>query len=321
MSPDDLNVAETKCPSKAYERARSTIVYRLSEAMFASLLATYIIGFISFLGPIWETARWETVGWGTEEPGTEEPGTEEAGTDEGETEEEVKLYECVFHTVSLLSVSLVFSFMTAAIYLIYNMSILTMASYDERVGSRDFVFAVSQGLLFGFAIVFPWGLAIAAGALLIVGIIIKYIEHGRLVSYFRKTVLTCKAPTSEGGGVSDHDRQMAKRIREEMKAAGFSEWDCPTFKNWRDPLLLIGFGITVVCVANHRFQDYSPLLVVTVLNAILAMCVMLSSFLTIRRSAPFMKRDERGEYPKDRAFVEFVGELGAINDSIESNDS
>ena len=53
-----LNRRITPCPlsglqGASYDRARQSLVYRLSESVFASLLAAYIISFVGICAAIW----------------------------------------------------------------------------------------------------------------------------------------------------------------------------------------------------------------------------------------------------------------------------
>ena len=279
--------AEHRCPSLTYKEARSTIVYRLSEAMFASLLATYIIGFVSFLAPIWE------------------------GAPPILKRDPIESLQAIGETLNLLSVSLVFSFMTASIYLKYNMSVLTMPSYDQYLGSRDFSFAVIQGLFFGASIVYPPLLSFWCGVLLLISIVIQFAEHNALVEVFNQVLIKRKPDRHAPEALKSFERKVVKFIQNSIRESGFPEWECVKLRDFIIPILLVVLGVAATA-AGQRWQAASLLFSVG-LNVILCAVLVFVAYRTISKSAGFFKRDDDGTYPPDQKFKDLVHQIESFN--------
>src|SRR5690348_6251871 len=81
-------------PSDAYQQASKSLVYRLSEQMFGSLLASYGLGFLGFLALHATSAK--------------------------------GAWHAVTLTVVYLSISLTYAYATVGLYLTYHAGILTM---------------------------------------------------------------------------------------------------------------------------------------------------------------------------------------------------
>jgi hypothetical protein len=101
-------------PSSAYRSACDSYPYRISELIFGSLLAAYILGFVSF----------------------------------GIHSDLIGIFQSLF-------ISGTFCYLTAAYYLTYHNSILTMPHLPSEGLRFDFGIAILQAVLFGFSMIFP----------------------------------------------------------------------------------------------------------------------------------------------------------------------
>jgi hypothetical protein len=101
-------------PSKAYESSCNSYTYRVSELIFGSLLASYILGFLSF------AARNDLA----------------------------QIFQG-------LLISVTFCYLTAAYYVTYHNSILTMPHIPSRGLRFDFFIAIFQAILFGMSMIWP----------------------------------------------------------------------------------------------------------------------------------------------------------------------
>jgi hypothetical protein len=114
-----------KRPSEAYNEATLSIVYRLSELMFGSLLAAYALGFVGALGAHGDEL-WKHGIWG-------------AG----------------LLTVQYASISVAFAYLTTSFYLTYHAGILTMPQMPFQNLGEDFKLAIAQAVFFGLSMLQP----------------------------------------------------------------------------------------------------------------------------------------------------------------------
>jgi hypothetical protein len=112
-------------PSKAYDDARNSLLYRLSELMFGSLLAAYVLGFISFAGlPSSVSApRWS--------------------------------YDRLMLAIPPLCISLTYAYITAGMYVAYHTQVLTMSHLPMGRLRVDFGLALITAIGFGIAMLEP----------------------------------------------------------------------------------------------------------------------------------------------------------------------
>lgn len=114
-----------KRPSEAYNEATLSIVYRLSELMFGSLLAAYALGFVAALGAHTDEL-WKHNIWGAP-----------------------------LLAVQYASISVAFAFLTTSFYLTYHAGILTMPRMPFQSLAEDFKLAITQAVFFGLSIFQP----------------------------------------------------------------------------------------------------------------------------------------------------------------------
>lgn len=124
MSNPPLNV--NLPPSKAYREATGTLVYRLSELMFGSLLAAYCLGFVGAIAAA---------------QGSQFSAHGPLGIGLLATQ-----YICV---------SIMFTYLTTSFYLTYHVGILTLPKMPFESIGRDFRIAVFQAVFFGLSLLQP----------------------------------------------------------------------------------------------------------------------------------------------------------------------
>lgn len=120
-------------PSEAYSEATRSLVYRLSELTFGSLLAAYSLGFVGAIAGRWGEMTMHGF-WGI-----------------------------VLPSAQYAAISITFAYLTTSFYLMYHAGILTMPQmplYRLRV---DFTLAIVQALFFGFSMLRPWLFPILLG--------------------------------------------------------------------------------------------------------------------------------------------------------------
>lgn len=112
-------------PSEAYREATSSLVYRLSELMFGSLLAAYSLGFVGALG---------AQGYQLSARGN---------------------LGIISLPMQYACISIAFAFLTTSFYLTYHRGILTLPQFPFARLGRDFTIAVFQAIFFGFSMLVP----------------------------------------------------------------------------------------------------------------------------------------------------------------------
>jgi hypothetical protein len=125
--------ANLTAPSQAYREATLSLVYRLSELTFGSLLAAYSLGFVGLIAAQLAgqstSGRWVIVLVGTQ--------------------------------YALISIT--FAYLTASFYLTYHTGILTMPQMPLNRLGIDFSLAIVQALFFGFSMLGPWSFPVLLG--------------------------------------------------------------------------------------------------------------------------------------------------------------
>jgi hypothetical protein len=112
-------------PSEAYREATSSLVYRLSELMFGSLLASYILGFVGAIaGQLSQLSVRGPLGIG-------------------------------LLAIQYVCISIMFTYLTTSFYLTYHVGVLTLPRLSFHSIGRDFRIAVLQAVFFGFSLLQP----------------------------------------------------------------------------------------------------------------------------------------------------------------------
>ncbi len=162
-------------PTIAYDETQRSIVYRLSELMFGSLLASYILGFIGFEARAIDTER--LIPW---------------------------LLTDIQHLLEALQyifISVTFAYVTAGLYVSYHAGILTMPQRQFKAVWADFLLAIMQAVLFGVVMLEPSLFVACLGVLLVIVFIRKEFAH-RELREFLYSILQIQDP----GGPPDKDR-------------------------------------------------------------------------------------------------------------------
>lgn len=150
-------------PSVVYKDAIESPVYRLSELMFGSLLAAYVLGFIGFAAVY---------------------SRPDLGPSSGEA---MFLWQLVLFRAPFFFISITYAYVTAGFYVAYHAGIMTMHHMPLENLRWDFALALSQALLFGIAMLHPMIFPALLGLTLILTVFRQLQEHRALVkSFFTK---------------------------------------------------------------------------------------------------------------------------------------
>jgi len=172
-------------PSACYDAATEAHAYRLSELIFGSLLAAYILGFVSFgMVPVGAVADFKPI---------------------AEVFSSTKLLQ----VLNYLIISGTFSYLTAAYYVTYHNAILTMPQVPEHKLRTNFGIALLQAVLFGFSMVRPDGFLLFLGISLAVVFWRQRTLFNELAELFQR---------EQGSGTVDHksERRHFERILVEI---------------------------------------------------------------------------------------------------------
>ncbi|MGB7202498.1 MAG: hypothetical protein WBD16_09545 [Pyrinomonadaceae bacterium] len=173
------DVEEYMLPSVAYKLATDSAVYRPSELMFGSLLASYILGFIGLI-----LSR-----VGLIDPSPSDPSG---------------FYILVLYAVQYVAISIAFAYLTAGFYLTYHAGILTMHHMPLENLRSDFLLALLQALSFGISMLAPILFPIVVGLILLLAYLRQVREHRRHTKDFFEDLKGClKGQLSAGGPPPD----------------------------------------------------------------------------------------------------------------------
>lgn len=155
-------------PSHNYSHNIATFYYRISELMFGSLLASYILGFIAFAAVLHLPPRPDGL-----------PNQISDALVDALTLHSFGLWVFLQNIV----ISILYSSFTALLYVNFHQSIVYMA-LDQRKASYDFFIATLIGITFGISMVFPQSVIFWLGVLTLLAFIRKITllkEYGRHV--------------------------------------------------------------------------------------------------------------------------------------------
>ncbi|HEV7738085.1 MAG TPA: hypothetical protein VGO47_12020, partial [Chlamydiales bacterium] len=155
-------------PSYNRDTNRTTFAYRLSELVFGSLLASYVLGFIAFASVYLQPAtKFQVTPRNPNELMSKILGLEKLKDITAllsfETVDQSIHINLMLQTVfswnivllfQQLFISLLFSAYTALLYVNFHQSILYLST-DHRKSSVDFMLAIAIGISFGLSMIFP----------------------------------------------------------------------------------------------------------------------------------------------------------------------
>lgn len=174
------NIPLAGLPSKNYETAKGTLVYRLSELVFGSLLAAYILGFTTFAA--------QTI--------TQTNATPLIDFFQSTADSKWLTVLTGLDVVRFAAISTTYAYLTAAFYFRYHIVILTMPTAAVERSALDFTIAVSQGILFGISMVVPHLHFLCVAIMLGVAIFRQDTEFRELAEEFAEQVRGKIVPTT-----------------------------------------------------------------------------------------------------------------------------
>jgi len=182
-------------PSVAYRQSIESPVYRLSESMFGSLLASYVVGFIGLIA------------------------AQLAGPN--------SIMRILLPSIQYASISVAFAYLTASLYLSYHGGILTMHLPLSRLGF-DFFLSLAQPFVFGFSMLFPGCFLVLLGLLLLAVSYRQYKGHRELAKSFYRRICERQSSideeTTREDGRDDAFREGFANLLKQKKYNALSGW-------------------------------------------------------------------------------------------------
>jgi hypothetical protein len=225
-------------PSLVYRQSLESPVYRLSESMFGSLLASYVVGFIGLIA-----AQLAGPSLGDVIPIMKAllPGVEIAGPSPNQV---MNVMKVLLPSIQYAFVSVAFAYLTASLYLTYHAGILTMQLPLSRLGF-DFALSIVQPFFFGFSMLFPGWFPVLLGVLLLAVSFRQYRGHRELAASFFRRI--CKRQLSIDEEVSReevNDEDFRKNFANLLKKKEYNE-----LSGWKSAngLVIIFSVIIILC--------------------------------------------------------------------------
>lgn len=206
-------------PSKNYEIAQSSLVYRLSELVFGSLLAAYVLGFISFSANILLEPASSFVLWSLP------------------------------FILTYFFISGTFAYITATLYVRYHAGILTMPTSSVERSRFDLSIALLQAVFFGFSMLFPRFSYIFVSAVLLLAAWRQRKELSYLIVHYTNELLESESqpsPLSVGPERIQKD-ELGKNIETTIEGSELYGWSPVSIKHYRGIKLLVVLGL-ILCL-------------------------------------------------------------------------
>jgi len=230
MDKDIPKVVVSRTPSTSYASARASSIYQLSELMFGSLLAAYILGFLNFAAT--------------------------SGAFATANASETLLF--ALHIFIYLCICLTFAYATAGMYLFYHVSILTAPNLPVSRLRFDFLIALSQAICFGFSMLFPTIFPLLISIVYIGAQIRKYYEWLRMsddwmFDYFGKKP-SLNSPEPKKKEDKKEFRSFFYKILREEGFRKLSMWAPPSKKVWCYVIILFLCGLTALLLEDTALR-------------------------------------------------------------------
>ena len=218
---------ELVSPTDAYQEAIKSPVYRLSELMFGSLLAAYVLGFITFAAL-----------------GSNDTNLAKSMADVTNFWDFLALFfQHVVARGPYFFISISFAYVTAGMYVFYHANILTMHNMPTIEGNNvDFLLAMTQAVFFGISMLYPLAFPLCLALILLSSTMRQYfLNRNHTKSFYHNLT---KKDWSEGPGFTnrlDAFRGVFNTILGEKKHNYFKGW-----KSHPWAVIVLAFGLLLV---------------------------------------------------------------------------
>lgn len=188
-------------PGKAYQEAQKHLVYRLSELVFGSLLASYMLGFIGATASLIPEM------------------TKVSGF--------LNLLPYLAKSLTYILISITFSYTTAGLYISYHVGILTRPTLPLSRMRLDFFIALLQAICFGISLLYPLLLALSLSIVFSTSFWRQKVEYDSLISTLKDQI----PRSGDFGRVSKNSGvEIEQIIKEKLSSSALSIWLPPSSK-------------------------------------------------------------------------------------------
>lgn len=205
-------------------------MYRLSELMFGSLLASYVLGFIGFVAAY---SRPELSAY--------------AG-------EALAIWDQILVRLPFLLISITYAYITAGFYVFYHSGILTMHQMPLGHISFDFALSLSQALVFGISMIYPMYFPALLAVTLLPAVSRQHQEHRQLVASIWWELYSPVTPKRARQRQGLKHQEALKKFRKEFSRL-LKTKDFPLLSVWdsASPLLIVSTLVLIGLNALARF--------------------------------------------------------------------
>lgn len=265
-------------PSAAYAEAIDSPVYRLSELMFGSLLAAYVLGFVGFSATVGHSRA---------------------------TTLSSLLHDELVANLQYLFISMTYAYSTAGFYMSYHAGLLTMPTLPLQRLRWDFMLALAQAVTFGYSMRYGKAFPVLLGLIFLWAVIRQSVEHRRL----RNRLYKLYGQTGElGDGREDDPERETKRafnqklvtlLRSEAYCE-LSDWSPVRFWMVVSTLLLMAASVGFWYLESlWRFPEKDLLAAETLAVALI---VFFQTHGVLRRQAKFLTDRKQKTIKMDKQF-------------------
>lgn len=251
----ELNDVEKKDqPSAWYKEAKGTLVYSLSELVFGSLLASFILGFIGFSSSILFNSN-----------------------SISDTDQFTKITK----VLTYLFISGTYTYYTAGLYLFYHTGILTMPTFNLKSARRDFSLSLLCAVAFGVSMLYPELLMSLLSLTVFSSLFIQKREHKKLV---KKLYTRAKFPNDKDEDLrheSDYDKTKLNAIKNLLKTSKLEGWSNSVRWVWFWAFVLLVFGGMVFFYIKCDFTLISSITNIQKEKSVVILIVSVAIFLTL----------------------------------------
>ncbi|MFH1970876.1 MAG: hypothetical protein ABIJ05_00625 [Patescibacteria group bacterium] len=291
-------------PSAAYKESLESPIYRLSELMFGSLLAAYVLGFIGFAVTIHQLGD---------------------------------LWTIILQTMKYLGISSSYVCLTALMYLSYHSNILTIPSLPFKRIVYDFTLACLQGIFFGLSMVFPSIYIFLLGVNVLLAVLRQRKEHYDLVDVLYSNIPTVHAATKaretkelgkkEKKAFSKNVQKILIEVKDEEGNAYLKDtWLPYSTRIVSLTLFLIPLGLLIIILQltspeildSNLFSARISTLLFLILLISLLTCVISIAYLR-KKTHVLARLYEKQDNEVDEVFHKFLDELQTSSPELQKN--
>lgn len=211
-------------PSEWYLKAKDTVVYRLSELIFGSLLAAFVLGFVGFSSLVHNEA--------------------------------LGFIHLLIKTCTYLFISAIYTYFTAGLYLYYHTGILTMPTFAYQDNApRDFALSLIPAIAFGLSMIDPLFLMASLGGVIIIVLVVHRKEQRKVVIYFNLHYFTEKRKSKDQKQLESLEKEDIIKINSTIKKNNILGW-LPTSGKTVIMTIILFLAGTIIIILNYVLYNF-----------------------------------------------------------------